>query len=143
MTTKNVLLLGVTGVVIEDAQQKLGMPNLRLVGGTGLDDVRSCLAEGGLDHVVMGAGIDLETRLEIIREVFQSSDTTTVHMKDRISGKQGFLPFARSVLRGLNDYEPLAADLSVPSLDIRQDSDDQHNPDQPQDQPPRGRLLPP
>ena len=33
-----------------------------------------------------------------------SSDTTTVHMKDRTSGKEAFLPFARSVLHGLNTY---------------------------------------
>lgn len=45
------------------------------------------------------------TRLEIVREMFRSSDTTTVHMKDRVSGKQTFLPFARSVLRGLDDYQ--------------------------------------
>jgi len=49
----------------------------------------------------MGAGIDLETRLQIVREIFQLSETTTVHMKDRLSGPDGFLPFVRAVLRGL------------------------------------------
>jgi hypothetical protein len=47
----------------------------------------------------------LETRLEMVREIFQSSDTTTVHMKDHASGSQGFLPFVRSVLHGLTDDE--------------------------------------
>jgi hypothetical protein len=51
----------------------------------------------------MGAGIDLETRLQIVREIFQLSETTTVHMKDHATGSQGFLPFVRSVLRGLKD----------------------------------------
>ncbi len=105
MTSKNVLLLGRTGVVIEEARQQLDMPRLQLFGGTGLDDARSAFAQASIDHVIMGAGIDLETRLEIVREVFRSSDRTTVHMKDRISGKQTFLAFARSVLRGLNDYQ--------------------------------------
>ncbi len=105
MATKNVLLLGLTGVVIEEAQQQLDMPHLQLFGGTGVDDVRSTFTQTGIDHVIMGAGFDLETRLEIVREVFQSSDRTTVHMKDRVSGKQTFLPFARSVLRGLDDYQ--------------------------------------
>jgi len=104
MGAKNVLLLGLTGVVIDEAQQQLDMPHLRLFGGTGVDDVRSAFTQTGIDHVIMGAGIDLETRLEIVREVFRSSDTT-VHMKDRVSGKRTFLPFARSVLRGLDDYQ--------------------------------------
>jgi len=80
------------------------MPDLRLFTGTGIDDVRSAFAQARIDHVIMGAGIDLETRLAIVREIFQSSDTTTVHMKDRTSGKEAFLPFARSVLHGLSTY---------------------------------------
>ncbi len=102
---KNVLLLGRLGVVIADVQQQLRRPDIQLFGGTGVDDVRSAFAQAHIDHVIMGAGIDLEIRLEIIREVFLLSDTTTVHMKDRVSGSQGFLPFVRSVIRGLEDYD--------------------------------------
>jgi hypothetical protein len=101
--TKNILLLGRTAIVIGDAQQQLCMPDIQLFGGTGIEDVRSTFAQANIDHVFMGAGIDLETRLQIVREIFQLSDTTTVHMKDRASGPQGFLPFVRAVLRGLKD----------------------------------------
>lgn len=104
MKPKNVLLLGLTSAVIDDAQEHLDMPDLRLLTGTGIDDARSAFAQARIDHVIMGAGIDLETRLAIVREIFQSSDTTTVHMKDRASGKEAFLPFAHSVLHGLNTY---------------------------------------
>ena len=103
--TKHILLLGRTGVVVEDVQQQLDTADLQLFAGTGIEDVRSAFARTHIDHVIMGAGIDLETRLEIVREIFQGSDTTTVHMKDRASGPQGFLPFVRAVLRGLQDYE--------------------------------------
>jgi hypothetical protein len=54
----------------------------------------------------MGGGLDLDTRLAVVREVFQSSDQTTVHLKDQMSGPEGYLPFVRSVLTGLNDYAP-------------------------------------
>lgn len=74
-------------------------------GGTGIDDVRSAFGQTPIDHVIMGAGLDLDTRLEIIREIFESSDKTTVHMKDGASGPQGFLPFVRSVLGGLAGWE--------------------------------------
>lgn len=65
--TKHVLLLGRSGVVIDDVQKQLGMPGIQLLGGTGIDDVRSAFAQADIDHVVMGAGIDLEARLEIVR----------------------------------------------------------------------------
>ena len=67
--------------------------------------MRSAFAQADIDHVIMGAGLDLETRLEIVREIFLTSDTTTVHMKDFASGPDGFLPFVRSVLTGLADDE--------------------------------------
>jgi hypothetical protein len=41
-----------------------------------------------------------------VREVFALSDRATVHMKDQMSGPEGFVPFARAVLTGLADYEP-------------------------------------
>jgi hypothetical protein len=104
--TRNVLLLGRLGVVVEDARQQLRMPDVRLFVATGLDEVRPAFADADIDHVIMGAGLDLETRLEIVREIFLASETTTVHLKDFASGPDGFLPFVRSVLAGLADYEP-------------------------------------
>jgi hypothetical protein len=61
----------------------------------------------------MGGGLDLETRLEVVREVFRSSDRATVHLKDHLSGPEGFLPFARSVLLGLKGYEPQASPKAI------------------------------
>jgi hypothetical protein len=103
--TRSVLLLGRLGVVVEDTRQQLGMPDVELFVATGLDEVRSAFAQADIDHVIMGAGLHLEARLEIVREIFLASDKTTVHMKDFSSGPDGFLPFVRSVLAGLADYE--------------------------------------
>ncbi|WP_369241686.1 hypothetical protein AB5J56_43225 [Streptomyces sp. R21] len=99
--TTTVLLLGRTDAVVGEARQRLVTPGIEVLGGTGIDDLRSALAGSRVDHVIMGAGLDLDTRLEIIREIFQSSDTTTVHMKDDASGPEGFQPFIRAVLSGL------------------------------------------
>jgi hypothetical protein len=104
MTTR-VLLVGRLGAVVEEAQRQLQLPEVQLSVATGLDDVRAAFAQGDIDHVVMGAGLDLEVRLEIVREVFLASDRTTVHMKDFASGPSAFLPFVRSVLAGLADYK--------------------------------------
>jgi len=57
--TTTVLLLGRTGIVIDDAERQLNLPDVHLIGGTRLEDVRDALARGTVDHVIMGAGIDL------------------------------------------------------------------------------------
>jgi hypothetical protein len=102
---RRVLLLGRLGVVVEDAQEQVRMPDVQLLVATGLDEVRSAFAQADIDHVIMGAGLDLEARLEIVREIFLASDKTTIHLKDFASGPDGFLPFVRSVLAGLADYQ--------------------------------------
>jgi hypothetical protein len=103
---KRVLLLGVMASVLDEVKHQLQMPDIELLGGTDVDDVRSVFARSDIEHVIMGGGLDLETRLEMVREVFKSSDRATVHLKDQMSGPEGFLPFVRAVLLGLNDYAP-------------------------------------
>jgi len=103
--TKKILLLGVLESILDNVQHQLARADLQFFGGTSIEDVQAVFAQTNIDHVIMGGGIDLETRLQMVREIFQSSDTTTVHMKDHASGSQGFLPFVRSVLRGLTGDE--------------------------------------
>jgi hypothetical protein len=101
--TRNVLLLGRKGIVVDDVKNELQMPDVQVFGGTGIEDVRAVFARATIDHVIMGAGIDLQIRLEIILEIFRLSETTTVHMKDVASGPRGMLPFVRSILMGPED----------------------------------------
>lgn len=49
----------------------------------------------------MGAGIDVDTRLAMLHHIYETSDTTTVHMKDRQTAKAGMLSFIDAVLTGL------------------------------------------
>jgi hypothetical protein len=111
--SKKILLLGVLDSVLADAQQQVARPGLEFFRGTSLEDVRATLARTDIDHAIMGGKLPLETRLEMAREIFQSSDTTSVHMKEQSNmhlpdpspGPQGFLPFVQAVLRGLLDDE--------------------------------------
>ena len=61
--SKNVLLLGRTGIVLDDVRDHLDIKDLKLYSGTNLDDVRDVFEAESVDMVIMGAGIDLETRL--------------------------------------------------------------------------------
>jgi hypothetical protein len=101
---KAVLLVGRTMDVIDGARRQLAPDGVTYYAATTLDEVRAVMRETSIDHVITGAGIDLDTRLEIIRAVFETSDTTTVHMKDRASGPATFIPFAQGVLAGLGGY---------------------------------------
>jgi hypothetical protein len=49
----------------------------------------------------MGAGIELDERLAVVRAVYEASDTTTIHLKDAASGPEGFLPFVHAILSAL------------------------------------------
>ena len=69
-------------------------------------DVEAAFAQGPLEVVIMGAGISLDDRLEIIQRIFELSDSTTVHMKDRASGQPGMMPFVNAVLQGLTTRPP-------------------------------------
>ena len=100
--TISVLLLGKKAIVVEDAKSQLHLPDLRLFAATNLDEVRLAFEQAEIDHVIMGAGLDIDLRLKMIRTIFQISETTTVHMKDVASGPEGFLPFVRAVLTGLH-----------------------------------------
>lgn len=103
MASKNILLLGRKGIVVQDAISHINNPHFAIYGGTCIEDVRTVFAEtqNEIDHVFMGAGIDLDKRLDIVREVFGSSGETTVHLKDAKSGPASFLPFVKGILEGI------------------------------------------
>jgi hypothetical protein len=98
----SVLLLGLKGIVVEDARAHLQMPDVDVYGGGSIEDLRATFAKTHIDHVIIGGGLELEVRLAIVRELFQLSDSTTVHLKDIASGPHGFFPFVRAVVQGFH-----------------------------------------
>ena len=100
--TKNILLIGRTQPVLDDVIQQLEIPELNLVGTTSLDGARAAMIANDVDHVIIGGGLDLHTRLAIIQEIFAISSSTTVHLNSP-SGPESFLPFASAVISGLKD----------------------------------------
>ncbi len=87
-------------MIVDDVKSKIDAQDVNLFGGTTIDDVKQVFEDQSIDVVIMGAGIDIETRLEIIRYIFEVSKSTTVHMKDWDSGPAGMLPFVNGVLNG-------------------------------------------
>jgi hypothetical protein len=100
--TTSVLLVGKLGIVVDDVKSQIQLPDIQLSAATNLAEVRSAFQKAEIQHVIIGAGLDIDLRLEIVRTIFQLSESTTVHMKDVASGPQGFLPFVHAVLKGLH-----------------------------------------
>jgi hypothetical protein len=101
MAKKSILLLGRLGLNVENVRKNLSVRDVELPAGTNLKEVKTAFDESTIDIVIMGAGIDLDDRIAIVRYVFETSSSTTVHMKDRQSGPAGMLPFVDNVLKGL------------------------------------------
>jgi hypothetical protein len=98
---KNCLLLGRKGMIVDDVKKSINATDINLFGGTSLQDVKDIFNQHNIDIVIMGAGLDINDRLDIIKYVFNSSKSTTVHMKDWDSGPAGMLPFVNGVVNGL------------------------------------------
>lgn len=84
--------------VVENTLEHVHVDDVVLYGATSLDEVRRIITLHQIDVMVVGAGIELSERLAIVRAAFELSDTITVHMKDKASGADGFLPFAEEVI---------------------------------------------
>ena len=79
----------------------LNQKAVKFATGTSIEDLKIAFNKELPSAVIMGAGLPLEVRQEIIQFVFEHSDATTVHMKDRASGSSGMLPFVTGIVQGL------------------------------------------
>jgi hypothetical protein len=99
---KKILLVGKQ---LTNVPPELAIKNVQFFAAPDLKTAREVFEKNNnvIDMVIMGAGIELEKRLDIARYVFTISNKTTVHMKDRETGPEGFVPFINGVLAGFVD----------------------------------------
>ena len=99
--TSRALLLGRTPFDPDAVHRDFGRPGLHIETGTSLADVQEAWGAGAPEVVIMGAGLPIEDRLEIIEWIYAHSETTSVHLKDRSSGKDGMTAFVQGILATL------------------------------------------
>jgi hypothetical protein len=80
---KKVLLVGKSLTNVPPLEQLI-IKDVRYFAAPDLKTAQQVFEENSnaIDIIIMGAGIELEKRLEIVRYVFNTSNTTTIHMKD-------------------------------------------------------------
>jgi hypothetical protein len=101
--TMRVLHLGRSDTrVLADARDHAQtIPDVELYTGSSREELRAVLARTPIDHVIIGGGLDLDTRLALVREIFERSDSTTVHMNSPAAGPQSGVPFLRAIVTAL------------------------------------------
>jgi hypothetical protein len=100
---KKVIIIGKLLINIPKVSELTVKKNVELFAATNLEEVKKAFENNSnqIDIAITGAGIDLEQRLEIVKYIFTTSNTTSVHMKDRASGPEGYLSFINNVLEGI------------------------------------------
>ena len=96
-----VLLIGRTMPIIQADVEGVHRTDIDLLMATTLDEVKHQMSRGAIDGAIIGAGIDLPLRLDIVRVLLEAEGSTTVHLKDHDSGPEGMLPFTRSLIDAL------------------------------------------
>jgi len=97
-----VLLLGRTPFASDDVRELEDViSDLDVLTGATMDDVVTAFEDHDIDAVFVGAGLELESRLEFVSHVFEVSENTTVHLKDWSSGRLGMTAFVKGILMGL------------------------------------------
>lgn len=95
------LILGRDKAAIEKIIPEVDNSSTTLFAGTSLQDLINVFDLHKIDIVIIGAGLDIMIRTEIIKYIYAKSKTTSVHMKDWESGARGMLPFINGVLGGI------------------------------------------
>lgn len=99
---KKILLVG---RLLKNIPTKNEVPfdNIELLVASTLEEVEQAFEKNNnrIDIVISGGGIELEKRLEIVKYIFETSNATSVHLKDIDSGPEGFTPFINKLLKGL------------------------------------------
>lgn len=98
---KNILLVGKSLVNIP-SPEKLVKKDAHYFVAADMATVQEVFKKNkAIDIVIMGAGIELEKRLDIVRYIFTTSNKVTIHMKDYATGPEGFVLFINNVLTGM------------------------------------------
>lgn len=93
-----VLLVGRKLSIVEDTRAKAKERGATIFAATSSDEVEKILAEHDPHAIIMGAGLDLDQRLAIVRAAFERSNKVEVHLKNAASGPDGFIPFVEELL---------------------------------------------
>ena len=99
------LLLGLKRSVLDDTIAALEIsypsPDFIYILCKSIDEMKTALVEQQIDHVFIGAGLDMSIRIEATKTVLENSLVTQVHLKNVSAGMDGYTPFIKTILAGI------------------------------------------
>ncbi|MEX0301998.1 MAG: hypothetical protein AB3N24_06200 [Leisingera sp.] len=95
-----VLLIGKLPHVIGDVAEQLDHLPIQWLGAHDQPEVvRQLETEPRIECVIMGAGLDDQTRGDLIGIIAALRPDVCIHLKDRSSGPEGLVPFVEQVVQ--------------------------------------------
>lgn len=99
------ILLGLKRSVLDDTisilEQSYPSPDFEYVTCQSVEEMKTALTEQEIDHVFIGAGLDISIRMEATKTVLDNSLVTQVHLKNFSAGPTGYTPFIKQILAGI------------------------------------------
>ncbi len=99
---KTCLLVGRMPFDEESTREAIGREDLNLMFGKEMVELEQAFARSPIDVVIVGDGVNHQDRQKIIEYVCAKSKSTSLHMKDWESEREGMMPFFNRVLNNLN-----------------------------------------
>jgi DNA-binding response OmpR family regulator len=97
---KNILLLGRLASIVDKLTDELNDSNITLYGATNIGEAMLQLDSLPIDVVIMGGGLDDDTRAELCKLIWSKRDDLCLHIKDKASGPDSMSDFIIKVAKG-------------------------------------------
>jgi DNA-binding NtrC family response regulator len=98
-----IIIIGRQQQIVDAAKRELSSAELEVHGAISISELQNAMQQNSYEYAFMGPGLPLDMRLDMIRAIFENSDTTSVHMKDFSRGPEGALDFVRGIISGLEE----------------------------------------
>lgn len=97
---KHLLLVGRLPGIVDNIKAQIQVPGLEMYGATNDAEVRAEVTNHPIDTVIMGGGLDDDTRGALCETIMSIREDICIHLKDRASGPEGMAAFVRGVIKG-------------------------------------------
>lgn len=99
---KHLLLVGRLPGIVDNIKAQIEVPGIEMYGATNAAEVRAEMSNHPIDTVIMGGGLDDDTRGALCKLIMSIRDDLSIHLKDRASGPEGMTEFVRGVIKGFS-----------------------------------------
>lgn len=99
---KNILLLGRRPNIVKSLADEMASLALTVYVATNCEEAIAQLTNNPIDVIIMGGGLDDQTRADLCMAIWSKREDLCIHIKDRASGHGTMAGFIKSVVTGFS-----------------------------------------